>query len=265
MKGIILAAGMGTRLYPITKSVNKHLLPIYDKPLIFYPITTLMLAGIKDLLVIVNSQDLLLYKKLLGNGSQWGISIKFEIQVSAGGISQGITLAKNFIKKESFALILGDNIFYGVGLGRSINNFVNEVDNGNKNSVIFTYEVSNPEQYGVVSLDANGSIISIDEKPKNSKSNLAITGLYLFNNKAVGYALKLKPSDRGELEITDLLKKYLTDSEISIVKLSLGTAWLDTGNFTAMHDASTFVKIIQDRQDIRIGDPEGAAKINNWI
>jgi glucose-1-phosphate thymidylyltransferase len=142
---------------------------------------------------------------------------------------------------------------------------VNEVESGNKNSVIFTYEVSNPEHYGVVSLDANGSVISMNEKPKNSSSNLAITGLYLFNNKAVEYTLSLKPSERGELEITDLLKKYLIDSEISIVKLSLGTAWLDTGNFTAMHYASTFVKIIQDRQDIKIGDPEGAAKINNWI
>lgn len=265
MKGIILAAGIGSRLSPITNSVNKHLLPVFDKPMIFYPLTTLMLAGVRDFLIIVNPQDLILYEKLLSDGKNLGISIKYKIQPNPGGIPQGILIAKDFIGDENFTLILGDNIFYGVGLGRSISNLLQDVESGKHGSAIFLYKVSNPEDYGVVELDPKGQIISIIEKPQNSISDLAITGLYVFNNKAIEYSARLKPSSRGELEITDLIKQYSDNGDLKIKELNLGTAWLDTGSFSTLHDASTFIKIVQERQSIKIGDPEGAAQVQGWI
>jgi glucose-1-phosphate thymidylyltransferase len=265
MKGVILAAGTGSRLSPITNSVNKHLLPVFDKPMIFYPLTTLMLAGIRDFLIIVNPQDLVLYKQLLSDGKHLGISIKYEIQPKPGGIPQGILIAKEFIGGENFSLILGDNIFYGVGLGRSISSLILDVEGGKHGSVIFLYKVSNPESYGVVELDLDGKIKSIIEKPQKANSNLAITGLYIFSNNALDYAGKLKPSKRGELEITEVIQRYSRDSELKIQELNLGTAWLDTGSFSTLHDAGTFVKIVQERQSIKIGDPHGAALVQGWI
>lgn len=265
MKGVILAAGTGSRLTPITNSVNKHLLPVFDKPMIFYPLTTLMLAGIRDFLIIVNPQDLALYQQLFADGKNLGISIKYEIQPKPGGIPQGILIAKKFIGDENFTLILGDNIFYGVGLGRSISNLILDVESGKHGSVIFLYKVSNPENYGVIELNPEGKIKSIIEKPQNANSNLAITGLYIFSNIALDYAAKLKPSKRGELEITELIQRFSRHSDLKVQKLNLGTAWLDTGSFSTLHDAGTFVRIIQERQSIKIGDPHGAAVVQGWI
>lgn len=263
MKGIILAGGSGTRLSPLTKAVNKHLLPVYDKPMIYYPLTTLILAGVRDVLVIVTPGDLITYKQLLGNGSQFGISIDYAIQEKPSGIPQGISIAHDFLNKDHFILILGDNIFYGVGLGRSIQKLATKINEEEFEAVIFTYKVPDPERYGVI-LETDDEI-KIIEKPNNKLSDQAITGLYIFNNNAINNAANLKPSKRGELEITDLIEIYSRKKKLFINKLNLGTAWLDTGTFSTLNDASNFIKIVQERQHIKIGDPVGASTIQGWL
>jgi glucose-1-phosphate thymidylyltransferase len=260
VKGIIMGAGKGQRLLPITKVVNKHLLPIYDKPMIYYPLTTLILAGIKEILIVVNAKDIDQYKELLGDGSALGINVEYLIQLAPKGIAQGIVLAKSFIKSDNFMLLLGDNLFYGKGLGRSLRDSISLIESGNKGSVIFTQEVPNPEEYGIIELDSTENIISIQEKPMKSKSKLAISGLYIFDNKALDYANQLQPSTRGELEIIDVLKHYWLDNTLKVTQLDLGVVWLDTGTFKNLNDAAEFVRIIQDKQSISVGDPYKAAK-----
>jgi glucose-1-phosphate thymidylyltransferase len=260
-----MGAGKGQRLLPITKVVNKHLLPIYDKPMIYYPLTTLILAGIKEILIVVNAKDIEQYKELLGDGSALGISIEYSIQLAPKGIAHGIILANSFIKSDNFTLILGDNLFYGKGLGRSLMDSISLVESGAKGSVIFTQVVSNPEEYGIIELDSTENIISINEKPMKNESKLAISGLYIFDNKALDYANQLQPSTRGELEITDILKYYWLDNALKVTQLNLGVTWLDTGTFKNLSDAAEFVRIIQDKQSILVGDPYEAAKIKGLI
>ena len=260
MKGVILAGGNGTRLYPLTKVGSKQLLPIYDKPMIYYPMSTLMLAGIREILIITTPQDLFTFQKLLSDGHQFGINISYQVQVEPKGLAQGIQLAAEFIGAENFAFILGDNIFYGVGLGRELRKFQDKLG-----AHIFGYSVANPSEYGVVEFDSGGKITSLVEKPNNPKSNIAITGLYFFDNRAVEFASQLIPSNRGELEITDLNKKYLELGELNCTLLPRGTAWLDTGTFQGLHDASTFVRLMEERTGLRIGDPSDVARIQNWI
>jgi glucose-1-phosphate thymidylyltransferase len=265
VKGIILAGGAGSRLHPLTLATNKHLLPVFDKPLIFYPLTTLMLAGIREILIIVNPNDLIQYKRLLLDGRQWGVQISYQIQENPGGIPQGITIGEKFIGDDNFTLILGDNIFYGVGLGRSIAELVEKVETNLYDAVVFTYKVSDPQRYGVLSLSPDGVFVSIEEKPTDSKSDLAVTGLYVFNNNAINNASKLIKSGRGEFEITDLIRNYALDNRLLVKNLNLGTAWLDTGTFSSMNDASNFIRIVQERQNIKIGDPSGAATVQGWL
>jgi len=265
MKGIILAGGAGSRLHPLTLATNKHLLPVYDKPLIYYPLTTLMLAGIREFLVIVNPYDLIQYKKLLLDGTQWGVKISYQVQENPGGIPQGITIGEKFIGNDNFALILGDNIFYGVGLGRSIADLAEKVDANLHDAVVFTYKVPDPERYGIISLSPEGGFLSIDEKPTHIKSDLAVTGLYIFNNNAIDYASALIESDRGELEVTDLIRNYALKNRLFVNNLNLGTAWLDTGTFSSMNDASNFIRIVQERQNVKVGDPFGAAIVQGWL
>ena len=265
MKGIILAGGAGSRLHPLTLTTNKHLLPVYDKPLIYYPLTTLMLAGIREFLIIVNPSDLIQYEKLLLDGTQWGIKISYQVQEKPEGIPQGITIGQKFIGNDNFILILGDNIFYGVGLGRSIAELVEIIDKNLYDAVVFTYKVSDPERYGVISLSPEGSFVSIDEKPMNGKSDLAVTGLYIFNNNAIENAAALIESGRGELEVTDLIRNYALKNRLFVNNLNLGTAWLDTGTFSSMNDASNFIRIVQERQNIKVGDPSGAAIVQGWL
>ena len=260
-----MGAGKGLRLLPITKVVNKHLLPIYDKPMIYYPLTTLILAGIREVLIVVNATDIKQYEELLGDGSAWGISIEYSIQISPQGIAQGIVLAESFIKNDSFILILGDNLFYGKGLGRSLRESISLIESGSKGSIIFTQEVHNPEEYGIIELDAGENIISIEEKPKKSNSKLAISGLYIFNNMAIDYANELQPSTRNELEIIDVIKCYWRDDKLKVKNLDLGVLWLDTGTFKNLNDAAEFVRIIQERQHVSVGDPYKAAKILGLI
>jgi len=265
MKGIILAGGSGSRLHPLTLATNKHLLPVYDKPLIYYPLTTLMLAGIRDILIIVNPNDLSQYKKLLSDGAQWGVQISYQVQENPRGIPQGITIGSKFIGNDNFILILGDNIFYGVGLGRSIAEFVKKIDTNLCDAIIFTYKVPDPERYGIINLSSEGFFLSIEEKPTNMKSDQAVTGLYIFNNNAIANVSKLVESDRGELEITDLIRNYGLKNRLLVNNLNFGTAWLDTGTFASMNDASNFIKIVQERQNIKIGDPSGAALVQGWL
>jgi len=260
MKGIILAGGTGSRLWPITKSISKQLAPVYDKPMIYYPISTLMLAKIRDILIITTPEDQESFKRLLKDGSDFGINISYEIQELPLGLAQAFTIGKNFINGNSCVLILGDNIFHGVGLGVELSKFV-----PHSGARIFTYEVSNPHEYGVLEVDLNGHPISITEKPKNSTSNLAITGLYFFDDKVCKIAKKIEPSLRGELEITSILSEYLKNNELSVTQLSRGTAWLDTGNADSMHEASSFVRIVEQRTGLKIGCPEEIAYNNGWI
>jgi glucose-1-phosphate thymidylyltransferase len=260
MKGIILAGGRGTRLLPLTKVVSKQLLPVYDKPLIFYPLSTLMLAGIKEILIITNPNDQPVFKSVLGSGTNLGISITYAIQEEPKGIAQGILIAKNFLKGESFAFILGDNIFYGQGLGRELQKF-----KSTQGAHIFGYAVSNPSDYGVATLNEEGLVINLEEKPEKPQSNIAITGLYFYDYRAVQFAESLTPSKRGEIEITDLNKIYLKLGQLSCTILPRGTAWLDTGSFKALHDAATFVRITEERTGLRIGEPTDVAEIQGWI
>ena len=260
MKGILLAGGSGTRLWPITKSTSKGLLPVYDKPLVYYPITTLMLAGIKEILVISTPEHVHLYKELLGNGSEWGLSFEYAVQPFPKGIPEAIIIGKEFIGTENFALILGDNLLYGSGLGRSLLASVAE-----SGASILSYEVANSEDYGVVVFNANGEAKNLIEKPQNNESKWAIPGLYFFDSRALGYAQSLKPSQRGELEIVDLLRCYLSNQELNVIRLTRGTAWLDLGNAASLSEAADFVRAMQIRQGLLIGSPEEIAWRMGWI
>lgn len=260
-KGIILAGGSGSRLNPITKATSKQLIPIYDKPMIYYPLTTLMMIGIKDILLICSPPYLDSFKNLLGNGEKWGISIKFICQEKPEGIAQAFILGENFIKNNPSVLILGDNLFYG----NEISQILNEANKSQKGATLFTYPVSDPERYGIVNIDNNKKIISIEEKPNRPQSNLAITGIYFYDKNVVTFAKELSPSERGELEITDINKKYLKKGELKIKSFSRGIAWLDTGTFDALHEASSFIRTIERRQGLKIGCPEEVAWRSGFI
>jgi len=260
MKGVILAGGKGTRLHPLTGVVSKQLLPVYDKPLILYPLSTLMLAGIREILIITTPEDQALFRKVLGFGTDLGIKISYAIQAEPKGLAQGILIAKDFLDGAPFAFILGDNLFYGQGLGRELQKFQNV--NG---AHVFGYAVSNPSEYGVATINEKGQVLELEEKPQTPRSNIAVTGLYFYDNRAVGFAERLKPSKRGEIEITDLNKVYLELDELSCTILPRGTAWLDTGSFKGLHDAATFVRITEERTGLRIGEPSDVAKVQGWI
>lgn len=261
MKGIILAGGSGTRLYPITKAISKQITPIYDKPMIYYPLSVLMLAGIRDILVISTPRDIEVFKELLGNGDNFGINISYSIQNKPNGLAEAFLIGEKFIGKDSCALVLGDNIFYGHGFTGMLKDATSKKDG----ATIFGYYVNNPQDFGVVEFDKNGKAISLEEKPNEPKSNYAIPGLYFYDNTVVEKAKKIKPSKRGELEITSLNEIYLRENKLNVVNLGRGMAWLDTGTHDALLEASNFVKTIQSRQGIMIACPEEIAYRNNWI
>ena len=262
MKGIVLAGGSGSRLYPLTLVTSKQLLPVYDKPMIYYPLSTLMLAGIKDILIISTPHDLPNFEKLLGDGSQFGINLFYEVQPSPEGLAQAFIIGEKFICRDCCAMVLGDNIFYGNGLTRLLKEAVEATKQGM--ATIFGYYVNDPKRFGVVEFD-NGKVISIEEKPKKPKSNYAVTGLYFYDNRVIQYAKTLKPSPRGELEITDLNRLYLKDGTLNVKLLGRGFAWLDAGTADALFDASDFVRTIEKRQGIKISAPEEIAYRNGWI
>lgn len=264
MKGIILAGGAGTRLYPLTMVTSKQLLPVYDKPMIFYPLTTLMLAGIKDIMIISTPVDTPRFEELLGNGSQFGINLCYKVQPSPDGLAQAFILGKEFIGDDACAMVLGDNIFYGNGFVSSLRDSVINAEE-NKRATVFGYYVTDPERFGVVEFDSSGKVISIEEKPNNPKSNYAVTGLYFYPAGISQKAESVKPSARGELEITTLNEMYLLDSALDVQLLGRGFAWLDTGTIDSLVDAADFVRTVEKRQGIKISAPEEIAYRNNWI
>lgn len=263
MKGIILAGGSGTRLYPLTMVTSKQLLPIYDKPMIYYPLSTLMLAGIRDILIISTPTDLPNFERLLGDGSRYGVNLSYKVQPSPDGLAQAFTLGEDFIGDEPCAMVLGDNIFYGAGLGDHLKKAVEAAQNGQ--ATVFGYYVNDPERFGIVEFDENWRVISVEEKPKQPKSNYAITGLYFYDKRVVELAKQVKPSARGELEITDLNRMYLEDGTLNVQLLGRGYAWLDTGTMDTLVEAAEFVQVIEQRQGIMISAPEEIAYRHGWV
>ncbi|MCM5663494.1 glucose-1-phosphate thymidylyltransferase RfbA [Galbibacter mesophilus] len=260
MKGIILAGGSGTRLHPLTLSVSKQLMPVYDKPMIYYPLSTLMRAGINEILIISTSKDLPLFKELLGDGKKYGCQFEYAVQAEPNGLAEAFIIGAEFIGKEKVALILGDNIFYGTGFSELL-----QANNDPDGGIVYAYHVHDPERYGVVEFDARGKAISIEEKPENPKSNYAVPGIYFYDNEVVNIAKNIKPSNRGELEITDVNKVYLEKGKLKVSIMDRGTAWLDTGTFQSLMQASQFVEVIEERQGLKIGAIEGAAYEMGYI
>ena len=263
MKGIILAGGSGTRLYPLTEVTSKQLLPVYDKPMIYYPLSILMLAGIRDILIISTPEDTPRFEQLLGKGEKFGLNLSYAVQPSPDGLAQAFLIGEDFIKDDTVAMILGDNIFYGNGIKTALKNAVKSAENGK--ATIFGYYVEDPERFGVVELDEQGKPLSLVEKDPNPKSNYAVTGLYFYDNRVVDFAKKVKPSKRGELEITDLNNMYLKDGSLEVTNFGRGVTWLDTGTHESLADATAFVKMIEEHEGLKISCPEEIAFKQGWI